>query len=99
MPVGLSFATRFRSYSRGRKPAVAKQALFAATQPWTATLQLFPSRRSVNRQQLPPELGGWDTNKAVKLNWVDSDTWSGPVFFTDVVTMRPGEEAPQRLPR
>jgi isoamylase len=29
-----------------------------------------------------PELGGWDVTKAVKLNWVDSDTWSGPVFFT-----------------
>ncbi len=27
------------------------------------------------------ELGGWDPAKAVKLNWVDSDTWSGPVFF------------------
>ncbi|HEX2643703.1 MAG TPA: carbohydrate-binding module family 20 domain-containing protein, partial [Thermoanaerobaculia bacterium] len=29
-----------------------------------------------------PELGGWDVTKAVKLNWVDSDTWSGPVFFS-----------------
>ena len=29
-----------------------------------------------------PELGSWDVAKAVKLNWVDSDTWSGPVFFT-----------------
>jgi len=29
-----------------------------------------------------PELGNWDTSKAVKLNWVDSDTWSGPDFFT-----------------
>ncbi len=29
-----------------------------------------------------PELGNWDVTKAVKLNWVDSDTWSGPVFFT-----------------
>jgi isoamylase len=27
------------------------------------------------------ELGAWDVTKAVKLNWVDSDTWSGPVFF------------------
>jgi len=29
-----------------------------------------------------PELGNWDVTKAVKLNWVDSDTWSGPVFFS-----------------
>jgi hypothetical protein len=29
-----------------------------------------------------PELGAWDVTKAVKLNWVDSDTWSGPVFFS-----------------
>ncbi|HEX5719946.1 MAG TPA: CBM20 domain-containing protein [Thermoanaerobaculia bacterium] len=29
-----------------------------------------------------PELGNWDVTKAVKLNWMDSDTWSGPVFFT-----------------
>src|SRR6185295_8520249 len=27
------------------------------------------------------ELGNWDPTQAVKLNWVDSDTWSGPVFF------------------
>lgn len=30
-----------------------------------------------------PELGYWNTDKAVPLNWVDSDTWSGPVYFTD----------------
>ncbi len=30
-----------------------------------------------------PELGYWDTNRAVPLSWVDSDTWSGPVTFTD----------------
>lgn len=29
-----------------------------------------------------PELGNWDPANAVKLNWVDSDTWSGPVTFT-----------------
>lgn len=29
-----------------------------------------------------PEPGNWDPARAVKLNWVDSDTWSGPVFFT-----------------
>ncbi|MCP5098133.1 MAG: hypothetical protein GY943_21505, partial [Chloroflexi bacterium] len=29
-----------------------------------------------------PELGDWDPANAVKLNWVDSDTWSGPVPFT-----------------
>ncbi|HEX4955970.1 MAG TPA: carbohydrate-binding module family 20 domain-containing protein [Thermoanaerobaculia bacterium] len=29
-----------------------------------------------------PELGNWDVTKAVRLNWVDTDTWSGPVFFT-----------------
>lgn len=29
-----------------------------------------------------PELGNWDPVNAVKLNWVDSDTWSGPVTFT-----------------
>ncbi len=28
-----------------------------------------------------PELGGWDTTKAVKLNCVSSSQWSGPVFF------------------
>jgi glycogen operon protein len=28
------------------------------------------------------ELGNWDTSKAIKLNWVDSDTWSGPAFFS-----------------
>lgn len=28
------------------------------------------------------ELGSWNTANAVKLNWVDSDTWSGPVVFT-----------------
>lgn len=30
-----------------------------------------------------PELGYWDTDNAVLLNWVDSDTWSGTVLFTD----------------
>lgn len=29
-----------------------------------------------------PELGNWNPANAVKLNWVDSDTWSGPVTFT-----------------
>ena len=29
-----------------------------------------------------PELGNWNPANAVKLNWVDSDTWSGPVSFT-----------------
>ncbi len=28
-----------------------------------------------------PELGSWDTTKAVKLNYVSSSQWSGPVFF------------------
>ncbi|HEX6901278.1 MAG TPA: carbohydrate-binding module family 20 domain-containing protein [Thermoanaerobaculia bacterium] len=28
-----------------------------------------------------PELGNWDTNKAVKLNYVNSNSWSGPTFF------------------
>ena len=28
------------------------------------------------------ELGNWDPASAVKLNWVDSDTWSGPVTFS-----------------
>lgn len=28
------------------------------------------------------ELGNWSPGSAVKLNWVDSDTWSGPVTFT-----------------
>ncbi|MCP4423062.1 MAG: hypothetical protein GY803_01075 [Chloroflexi bacterium] len=28
-----------------------------------------------------PELGNWNPANAVKLNWVDSDTWSGPVTF------------------
>ncbi|MCA9924134.1 MAG: hypothetical protein KC421_17280 [Anaerolineales bacterium] len=28
------------------------------------------------------ELGNWNPANAVKLNWVDSDTWSGPVTFT-----------------
>lgn len=30
-----------------------------------------------------PELGYWDTGKAVPPSWVDSDTWSGPAIFTD----------------
>jgi len=29
-----------------------------------------------------PELGSWDTTKAVKLNYVSSTQWSGPVFFS-----------------
>jgi glycogen operon protein len=29
-----------------------------------------------------PELGNWDTSKAVKLNYVSSTQWSGPVFFS-----------------
>ncbi|MBI2332671.1 MAG: hypothetical protein HYU84_11020, partial [Chloroflexi bacterium] len=29
-----------------------------------------------------PELGNWNTAQAVKLNWVNSNTWSGPVTFT-----------------
>jgi len=29
-----------------------------------------------------PELGNWDTTKAVKLNYVSSTQWSGPVFFS-----------------
>ena len=29
-----------------------------------------------------PELGNWNPANAVPLNWVDSDTWSGPVTFT-----------------
>ena len=29
-----------------------------------------------------PELGSWSPTSAVKLNWVDSDTWSGPVVFS-----------------
>ena len=29
-----------------------------------------------------PELGSWDPTKAVKLNYVSSSSWSGPVFFT-----------------
>lgn len=32
-----------------------------------------------------PELGNWNTAYAVKLNWVDSDTWSGPVVMTNGV--------------
>ena len=28
-----------------------------------------------------PELGAWDTSKAVKLNWVSASSWSGPDFF------------------
>ena len=28
-----------------------------------------------------PELGSWDTTKAIKLNYVSSSQWSGPVFF------------------
>ena len=28
-----------------------------------------------------PELGNWDLTKAVKLRFIDSDTWSGPAFF------------------
>ena len=31
-----------------------------------------------------PELGFWDTSKARPLAWVDSDTWSGTVYFTDM---------------
>lgn len=31
-----------------------------------------------------PELGYWDPDRAVPLNWVDSDTWSGTVSFTDL---------------
>lgn len=30
------------------------------------------------------ELGFWDMGKARPLSWVDSDTWSGTVYFTDV---------------
>lgn len=30
-----------------------------------------------------PELGYWDTDNARALSWVDSDTWSGTVDFTD----------------
>ena len=29
-----------------------------------------------------PELGGWDLTKAVKLNYVNNPTWSGPAFFS-----------------
>ena len=29
-----------------------------------------------------PELGNWNVANAVPLNWVDSDTWSGPATFT-----------------
>jgi len=29
-----------------------------------------------------PELGNWDVTKAVKLNFVSTSQWSGPVFFT-----------------
>jgi alpha-amylase len=29
-----------------------------------------------------PELGSWNTNNAVPLNWVDSDSWAGMVTFT-----------------
>jgi glycogen operon protein len=29
------------------------------------------------------ELGNWDPDKAVKLNYVSSNQWTGPVFFTD----------------
>ncbi len=29
-----------------------------------------------------PELGNWNTAQAVKLNWVNNNTWSGPVTFT-----------------
>jgi alpha-amylase len=29
-----------------------------------------------------PELGNWNTAQAVKLNWVNTNTWSGPVIFT-----------------
>ena len=29
-----------------------------------------------------PELGNWNTSQAVPLNWVNSNTWSGPVTFT-----------------
>lgn len=29
-----------------------------------------------------PELGSWDPAAAVRLNWIDSDTWSGPADFT-----------------
>src|SRR5919108_3368387 len=29
-----------------------------------------------------PELGSWNTNNAVPLNWVDSDSWVGMVTFT-----------------
>jgi isoamylase len=28
-----------------------------------------------------PELGSWDTSKAIKLNWVSASQWSGPDFF------------------
>jgi isoamylase len=28
-----------------------------------------------------PELGSWDTSKAVKLNYVSASQWSGPAFF------------------
>lgn len=30
-----------------------------------------------------PELGFWDPAKARPLSWVDADTWSGDVYFTD----------------
>ena len=29
-----------------------------------------------------PELGSWNTNNAVPLNWVDSDSWAGLATFT-----------------
>ena len=29
-----------------------------------------------------PELGSWNTAQAVKLSWVNSNTWRGPVYFT-----------------
>lgn len=29
-----------------------------------------------------PELGNWNPANAVKLEWIDSDTWSGPAAFT-----------------
>src|SRR5688572_10965491 len=29
-----------------------------------------------------PELGSWNTANAVKLTWIDSDTWSGWVDFS-----------------
>ncbi len=82
LPGGSTQAADNRAVSAARSPQVTVQATGAVRVDFTIDGYVTSVGQDMYVSGSVAELGSWDATRAVKLTWIDSDTWSGFVDFS-----------------